>query len=361
MQKIINLNLFHKNLFSWFEDHARILPWRQNPHWYKTFLSEFMLQQTQVNQALPYFNKFHYQYPDIYALANSEEHEVLTLWAGLGYYARARNLRKASIKIVNDFDGNFPETIKEALTLPGVGIYTAHAILSIAFNKSYAVVDGNVKRVISRLFTINEEISSAKTLQKISHISDSIINKENPSKYNEAIMELGATICTSVNPICQNCPVSTFCKANRENTVYKFPIKTIKKKKRAVFYYAFIIKHDEKYLIVKRKPKGLLASMWEFPSLEGTKKGYSKENLFKYIINELGIRGKIDQICTSMKYQYTHLAACYTPVKISSEHNKPMNDTFPDHKWIKLEEFSQYPIHTAHKKIARNLKIKSKG
>ncbi len=361
MNQIININSFHKNLLSWFDNHARILPWRQNPHWYKTYLSEFMLQQTQVDQVLPYFLKFYHKYPDIYALANLEEQEILRQWAGLGYYSRARNLRKASIKIVKNFNGNFPETIKDALTLPGIGIYTAHAILSIAFNKPYAVVDGNVKRVISRLFTINEEITSIKALKKITPICDFLLNKKYPSKHNEALMELGATTCTPINPDCQSCPVNLFCKANQDNAVHLFPVRIPRKAKRNVFYYTFIIKHNEYFLLIKREAKGLLASMWEFPSLEGIEKGYSQKKLLKFITNDLGINGKIDHIYKSIKHQYTHLSASYTPVKITADSKKQTFEMFPDWKWIKPGELSQYPIHTAHKKITRNLEIETKG
>ena len=169
----MNLNInpthFRRNLLIWFDANSRDLPWRNEPNWYKTFLSEFMLQQTQVEQVIPYFYKFYAEYPNIYSLAHADEHDVLTIWAGLGYYSRARNLRKSAVKIVREFSGEFPQILKDALSLPGIGIYTAHAILSIAFNKPFAVVDGNVKRALTRLFCINEDIASTKGIKKISH------------------------------------------------------------------------------------------------------------------------------------------------------------------------------------------------
>lgn len=348
---------FRIELLTWFDNNARKLPWRSNPHWYKTFLSEFMLQQTQVEQVIPYFHKFYHKYPDVHRLSSADEHEVLTLWAGLGYYSRARNLRKAAIKIVTEFSAEFPINVKDALSLPGIGTYTAHAILSIAFNKPYAVVDGNVKRVISRIITLNDDISSVQGLKKISIASELLLDNIHPSKYNEAIMELGATICLSGNPLCHKCPVRLLCEANKKALVYKYPVKSPKKKKRNVFFYAFVIEHNGHILITKRASKGLLASMWEFPSLEGEKKELRKNDLYEFVNKKLGIVGENMQIYNCIKHQYTHLNACYTPIRLIPEKITQIADIFPDHKWIKPEYLTQYPIHTAHKKIIEKLKI----
>jgi len=343
---------FRVELLRWFYNNARILPWRTEPHWYKTFLSEFMLQQTQVEQVIPYFHKFYNKYPDVHQLASADEQEVLTLWAGLGYYSRARNLRKAAIKIVKEFSGEFPKTVKDALSLPGVGTYTAHAILSIAFNKPLAVVDGNVKRVISRIITLNKDISSAQGIKKISSASELLLDKTQPSKYNEAVMELGATICLPRSPLCHKCPLQLYCEANKKALVHKYPLKSPKKKKQEVFFYAFVIEHKGQILITKRASKGLLASMWEFPSLEG-----QENDLYEFVNKKLGIVGENIQIFSCIKHQYTHLNACYTPIRVIPEKITKMADIFPDHKWIKAAYLDNYPIHTAHKKIIEKLKI----
>ncbi len=357
MNLSINLPDFRSNLLDWFDKNARKLPWRDNPHWYKTFLSEFMLQQTQVEQVIPYFHKFYTEYPDIYGLADADEHDVLTLWAGLGYYSRARNLRKAAKKIVDEFSGEFPQNVKDALSLNGIGIYTAHAILSIAFNKPFAVVDGNVKRVLSRLLTLDDDITSAQSIKKISAVSESLLDKNQPSKYNEALMELGATVCFKRNPRCTACPVRLYCKAFAKNEVHKYPVKSAPKKKRDVFYFALVIVHGGKILITKRAPSGLLASMWEFPSLEAQKEDINKDELLQLIRKKFGVSGKIRKIYQPLKHQYTHLNALYTPITFSPEKPVIEKNGFDDFKWIKPEELASYPIHGAHKKIIGKLEI----
>ncbi len=357
MDLIIDSAAFRNNLLNWFENNARKLPWRNDPHWYKTFLSEFMLQQTQVEQVIPYYHKFYNRFPNIERLASADEHEILTIWAGLGYYSRARNLRKAAIMIVNDFSGKFPLNINEVLSLPGIGVYTAHAILSIAFNKPFAVVDGNVKRVISRLFTINDDISSKQGFRKISMISEALLDKRNPSKYNEAVMELGATVCKTKNAHCMDCPVKFFCNANAKNSVHFYPVKTPAKRKKELFYYTFVIEYNRRFLIIKRPSKGLLASMWEFPSIEGQKNAYSKNQLNKFLNNAFGIKGEIKQIFKSIKHQYTHINASYTPIRVIPKEIKIISGLSTDYEWVEASELMGFPIHAAHKKIIKKLKI----
>ena len=217
---------FRRLLLDWFRKNKRELPWRQSNNWYSTFLSEFLLQQTQVEQALPYYKKFIENYPDIPTLAKASEHDVLNLWAGLGYYSRARNLLKSAKILTQKFGGKFPIDFKQALSLPGIGNYTASAILSIAYSQPYSVVDGNVKRVISRVYSITDDIRLDITHKLIQNICNTLISKKHPGDFNEGLMELGATLCKPKNPFCPQCPINKFCLAYERGEVSNIPFKS---------------------------------------------------------------------------------------------------------------------------------------
>ncbi len=261
-------NKLHAALLDWFRQNKRNLPWRKNPHWYHTFLSEFLLQQTQVEQALPYYGKFLVTYPDISVLAKASEDEILNLWAGLGYYSRARNMVKAARQIQSEYHGHFPVEWKQALGLPGIGPYTAAAILSIAFNQPYAVLDGNVIRVLSRLHLIGDDIRLPASRHRFQTLANELLDRKKPGEFNEAMMELGATICLPRNPVCINCPLNSFCNAYKNNTVGKYPFKSAAAARKQMKHYVFLLECDQKLFIRQRPNKGLLARMWEFPYWE---------------------------------------------------------------------------------------------
>ena len=221
-----------KRLLNWFKKNKRGLPWRKEPNWYKTFLSEIILQQTTVAQGLPYFQKFLKKYPDIGSLAQANEQDVLHLWAGLGYYSRARNMLKTAKIISNNYAGHFPQDYKTALSLPGIGPYSASAILSIAFNLPYPVVDGNVIRVISRLFAIKNDTRDPITLKSIKEYAHRLLDKKEPGSFNEAMMELGTMVCNLKLPQCQSCPLNNFCTAYQKDLTKIIPYKSKPAKKK---------------------------------------------------------------------------------------------------------------------------------
>ena len=316
--KSIDKIQFQNSLLNWFKKNKRSLPWREQAHWYPVFLSEIMLQQTQVDQALPYYVKFIKRYPNIHALSKATEQEVLSLWAGLGYYSRARNLLKTARIIVTDYQAKFPRDIKQALMLPGIGKYSASAILSIVYNLPYAVVDGNVYRVMSRLFAVPDDIRLNKTQKSIQKISDQLLSNIDPGNYNEAIMELGAVICKKQNPDCIKCPVQTFCEAFKKNEQLRYPIKSAAPSKRKITHHALIIVNKEAYLFVQRPASGLLASFWEFPILEMKKKDIKDELLESELKKIYGIEGKVTLKGDVFRHQYSHIDLTYQPVIILS-------------------------------------------
>ncbi|MFK7832870.1 MAG: A/G-specific adenine glycosylase [Winogradskyella sp.] len=260
---------FKHKLINWYSEHKRALPWRSTENPYYIWLSEIILQQTQVKQGLPYYMAFVKQYPTVFDLANASEESVLKLWQGLGYYSRARNLHTTAKYIATDLNGIFPNTYKDLINLKGVGDYTASAIASFAFNEVAAVVDGNVYRVLSRFFGINTPINSTSGIKEFKTLASSLIDKKQPATYNQAIMEFGAIQCKPKNPDCNICPLSTGCVALQKNLVDTLPVK-LKKTKVTKKYFNFLvcIDHNKQILFEKRSGKGIWQNLYQFPLIE---------------------------------------------------------------------------------------------
>lgn len=344
------LQIFQQNLINWFNKNKRDLPWRNKPHWYKTYLSEIILQQTTVDQGLPYFHTFLQKYSTVSDLAAADEQDVLFLWAGLGYYARGRNMLKAAKKIVHEFNSEFPQDYKEALSIPGIGPYTASAILSIAFNLPFAVIDGNVIRVVSRLFAIRQDTRDPKTLQRIEKQADRILDKIKPGAFNEALMELGALVCKPQNPLCERCPVHNHCKAFEKSLTAKIPYKSPAAAKSKKFNLAAILIFEKHICLAQRPDKGLLGGMWEFPVLETDKKQFS-ENGQQTLVKNLRINGVNLDCSANYRHIYSHIDLAYRAYLFKIKTNSIRLDNYPNHKWVKFHDLEKYPIHNAHKKL----------
>ena len=263
---------FSKNITRWYSENKRDLPWRHTTNPYFIWLSEIMLQQTQVKQGLPYYKKFINAFPTVFDLAKSDEQNVLKLWQGLGYYSRARNLHYTAKYIANELNGKFPSTYTEILKLKGVGDYTASAIASIAFGEVTAVVDGNVYRVLSRFFGINTPINSTKGIKEFKALATNLIDKKEPALFNQAIMEFGAQHCKPKNPYCIVCPLQEACVAFQKNKISELPIK-LKKTKIRSRYFNYLIFTDQKQntLLEKRTAKGIWHNLYQFPLIETDK------------------------------------------------------------------------------------------
>ncbi|MFD1614560.1 A/G-specific adenine glycosylase [Gelatiniphilus marinus] len=261
--------IFTKTLTRWYSENKRALPWRKTKNPYYIWLSEIILQQTQVKQGLPYYDAFVAKYPTVFDLAKAPESDVLKLWQGLGYYSRARNLHASAKHIVYKLNGTFPNNYKALLKLKGVGDYTASAVASICFNEVAAVVDGNVYRVLSRYFGIDTPINSSKGTKAFKALAQELIDKKNPADFNQAIMEFGAVQCRPKSPNCAVCPLKNGCVAFNKNTIAELPvkIKSAKAKKKHYNFLVFISK-DQKTLLEKRKGKGIWQNLYQFPLIE---------------------------------------------------------------------------------------------
>jgi A/G-specific adenine glycosylase len=265
----INIYAFQDDLISWFKAEQRDLPWRKDQNPYKVWVSEIMLQQTRVDTVIPYFNRFIEWFPTIEALAEANEDKVLKAWEGLGYYSRVRNLHSAVKEVNEKYNGEVPNTPKEIAELKGVGPYTAGAILSIAYGIPEPAVDGNVMRVLSRILSIWDDIAKPSSRKVFEQAVRELISHEEPSAFNQALMEVGALICTPTSPSCLLCPVRDHCQAFYEGVQNELPVKSKKAKQRDVQLAAVILTgQDGKLLIHRRQANGLLANLWEFPNVE---------------------------------------------------------------------------------------------
>ncbi|WP_204344243.1 A/G-specific adenine glycosylase [Psychroserpens algicola] len=260
---------FTKILTHWYSVNKRSLPWRNTKNPYYIWLSEIIMQQTQIKQGLPYYEAFVTNYPTVFDLAQANEQDVLKLWQGLGYYSRARNLHASAKYIAHELNGHFPTTYSDLLKLKGVGDYTASAIASICFNAPTAVVDGNVYRVLSRYFGIDTPINSTKGIKTFKTLATTLLDTKNPGDYNQAVMEFGATQCKPKNPDCTVCPLKNSCEALQQHRVDQLPVK-LKKTKVTNKHFNFLvfISEDQRTLFEKRSEKGIWQNLYQFPLIE---------------------------------------------------------------------------------------------
>lgn len=261
------MNSFYHILIDWYSQNKRELPWRSSKDPYLIWLSEIILQQTRVEQGMSYFYKFQNEFPTVKDLASASEDEVLKLWEGLGYYSRGRNLLKTAQSVVDNYGGNFPTSSKELLNLKGIGPYTSAAISSIAFGEKIVAVDGNVFRVLARYFDIELDIAQPKTRKYFQELGDSLIEGDQPGDFNQAIMDLGSSICTPKNPKCSDCPLENSCESQRNKTIESRPVKTKKIKIRDRYLNFFIIEKEGKILYEKRD-SGIWNGLHQFPMVE---------------------------------------------------------------------------------------------
>lgn len=291
-------------LLKWYGDNKRDLPWRQTKNPYYIWLSEIMLQQTRVEAVKGYYARFLERLPKVEDLAAVSDDELMKLWQGLGYYNRARNLKKAANVIVDEYTGNFPMQYDELLKLPGIGEYTAGAIASIAFDQRVPAVDGNVYRIYTRLFADSSDITQGKVRKKIREKVAKIVPSKSAGEFNQALMDLGAVVCLPNGlPLCKKCPIAKWCMANKAGNMMNFPVKPKKKPRKIEEKTVFLLEYQGKYLIQQRPDRGLLAGLWEFPSQEGK---LSIQELMP-LLHEWGVDMEHVELLGSGKHIFSHV------------------------------------------------------
>lgn len=320
---------FTDSLLEWFQDGARSLPWKNTQNPYLIWVSEIILQQTRVDQGTPYFLNFIKKFPTVHALASATEDEVMKSWEGLGYYSRARNLHYSAKYIVNELDGVFPDSYESLLKLKGVGPYTAAAIASFAYDLPYAVVDGNVYRIITRFYGIKESIDDVKVKSEINHIASRLMPSDRPADFNQAMMDFGATICTPDNPLCLSCPLQSDCGAFGEGQVKMIPYKT-KKNIRKERYLHYIVVEKELHIFIKKRLKGIWKGLYDLPGVEVLKEG----QIDVFDCEEVRFISKQEHLLTHQKlhiYFYTQErnSCSYTDPYIKIKKEKWSDYSFP--------------------------------
>jgi A/G-specific adenine glycosylase len=334
-------------LLQWYEKNGRDLPWRKTRDPYAIWISEIMLQQTQVATVIPYYRRFLKSFPTVHHLAKSDLSKVLKIWEGLGYYSRARNLHRASKIVLNHFKAKIPDHLKDLLGLPGIGKYTAGAILSIAYNKEAPILDGNVKRVLSRLFAVSE--NPKKTERLLWKISESLIPKGRSNSFNQAIMDLGAVICTPKDPFCHRCLLHRLCKAKTSGNPERYPPREVKKNIPHVVALAAVIQNDGKVLLNQRPPKGLLGGLWEFPNWRSEENERLRLRLKDHIKKEMGMNVEVKGPIGTFKQTFTHFKLTLRVF------NCEANDGRGKGKWVAVRKLHLLPMSRVHRKIANSI------
>ena len=336
------------SIITWYLNDHRDLPWRNTTDPYKIWISEIMLQQTQVNTVIDYFNRFVKHLPTVEALANIDDETLMKLWEGLGYYRRARNLKKAAQMIVHNFEGVLPKEHKSILTLSGIGPYTAGAILSIAYNLPYAAIDGNVIRVYSRLFKIEEEVDRNDIKKVIDELGDKLVSLNNPSAYNQGLMELGALVCTPQNPKCEVCPVIAYCESNKVGIQNQLPRKKPKKKASAFTFDLCLIENDAHLLVIKRPEKGVLGGLWSLPQVERQK---NQNDIINWIFKTYALSVKPKGAFQKETHIFTHQKWNMRYKQFEVKENTIKTDL--EYRWIPINDLGQLAFPTAYLKILK--------
>ena len=333
---------FHKILTDWYKQNKRDLPWRVNNDPYYVWVSEIILQQTRVDQGINYFIRFIDRFPNIDSLANAPENEVLKVWQGLGYYSRARNMHKAAQQVMSGFNGYFPKTYIDIENLKGVGSYTASAIASISYGLPFAVVDGNVFRVLSRIFGIETPIDSTTGKREFTKLANTLLDKPNPGTYNEAIMEFGALQCVPRNPNCNSCPFQVQCVAFNKAEISKLPVKANKTKIRHRYFNYLYLKHEKSIYLEKREQNDIWKNMYQLPLIESLNALSIEELLsseeFKSLFKKPGVI--IDSVGGEIIHLLSHQRLHVKFIEISLLHS----ETHPTWLKIPLETVSEYPV-----------------
>ena len=342
------------DLTDWYRANKRVLPWREAPLPYFIWVSEVMLQQTQVETVIDYFNRFIAKFPTVEKLAVADLQEVLKLWEGLGYYSRARNFHKAAQKVVAEYGGEIPSTYLDLQKLPGLGPYAAAAVASLAFSVPVPVVDGNVLRVFARFWGMNDDIRLPKMRQLLFDQLVPIIAEENPSDFNQGMMELGALICRPQSPLCLACPIQPGCVAFRERRTDELPVKSKLPKAPHFEIGVGVIWRGDHILIAKRKTDQMLGGLWEFPGGKRQAGESLEETVCRELLEETGLTVQIGAPYPIVKHAYTHFKITMTAFRCVYLSGKPSPNTSDELKWVPVSDLNSYPFPKASLKVIEN-------
>lgn len=343
-------------LLDWFRQHQRDLPWRRDTRPYAIWVSEMMLQQTQVSTVIPYFQRWMERFPTVEALAAAEEDDVLHAWQGLGYYSRARNLLRGAREVVRRCEGRVPDQVEALLTLPGIGRYTAGAVASIAYNQPAPIVDGNVQRVLSRLFALRGDPRKAPLHPRLWELAEALIPEGHAREFNPALMELGATICTPARPRCPECPVAEACIARHLGVAEELPETAAGPEITAVQMAAAIVRRGGEVLLTQRPPTAARwANMWEFPNTE-VRAGESGPEAAARAVGEVtGLGVACTRRATLVRHSVTRYRITLEAFHCLPETAEPHENGSQRWEWVPIARLGEYALPAAHRKIANSV------
>ncbi|WP_411219108.1 A/G-specific adenine glycosylase [Terribacillus saccharophilus] len=346
-----SIDLFQNDLINWFQQEKRSLPWRENRDPYRIWVSEIMLQQTKVDTVIPYFHRFMERFPTIQALAEADEQDVLKAWEGLGYYSRARNLQTAVREVAEIHAGKVPDDVEQLGKLKGVGPYTKGAILSIAYGIPQPAVDGNVMRVLSRILLITEDIAKPKARKIFEAAVGKMISKDDPSSFNQGMMELGALICTPKKPACMLCPVQEHCAAYQQGLQEELPIKSKGKKQKTIPYLSVIVENEQGEVLIEKRPEeGLLANLWQFPMVDAS--DVSLEQLAYWFQLEYGMKITLEETLQPVRHIFSHIIWELIVLRA-----KTKDDAAENGRFVALTDINDYPFPVPHQKILQQIHV----
>jgi A/G-specific adenine glycosylase len=345
-----------RNLLDWYDSHQRRLPWRNEPDPYRVWVSEVMLQQTQVTTVVPYYQRFLQRFPTLADLAAASLDDVLKAWEGLGYYARARNLHAAARQVMADYEGRLPGSYAALHQLPGFGDYTSGAVASIAFGERVPAVDGNVKRVLARFLAITDEVTRGTTTRRLQAIAADIVPPGRPGDFNQALMELGATICTPTSPRCLLCPLQTECRGLAKGIHESLPVRAPRPDRPHYDVTAAVIRrHDGCLLIAQRRPEAMLGGLWEFPGGKCPPGEALSECLRREIREELGLEIEVGQHIATIRHGYTHFRISLHVFACRHLAGEPQALDCADWRWVHPTDLRNFAFPVTDQKIVRML------
>ena len=346
-------------LLDWYRRHRRTLPWREDPEPYGVWISEAMLQQTQVATVIPYFERFLRRFPTVNHLAAAPLEDVLKAWEGLGYYSRARNLHRAAGEVVARFGGELPADAIALRSLPGIGPYMAGAVASIAFGLPEPLLDGNVERVFTRLYAIGDPLKAPDTQRRLWGLAAEHLPPGSPGDYNQALMELGAVVCRPKSPDCGACPLADPCRARAVGDPEAYPFKPKRKATPHHDIAVGVVTHGERVLLVRRPESGLLGGLWEFPGGRCVSGEAPEVGVRRQLRERFGVEVAVGGILAPVAHAFTHRRVTLHPYRCDADHARVAPAYHVEHRWVALGEVPSLPLPRAHQKILAGLAVEA--